>query len=67
MSGGGGGIIIIRQRVRATAELDVVKDAQTPSRRQRLLEILQKQDDDWTEAEFDFVQKCITHAHDDAC
>lgn len=67
MSGGGGGIIIIRQKVRETGELDVVKDAQTPARRAHLCEILQKPNDDWTESDFDFVQKCISHAHDETC
>lgn len=67
MSGGGGGIIIIRNLIRQVADCDTVKDSLPPARRIRLQEILQKPVEDWTDEEFHFVLRCIAHAHDEQC
>lgn len=64
MSGGGGGIIIIKSAVRAVAELEVVKDSLPPAQRIHLNSILQKADADWTEHEFHSVLRYIGQAHD---
>lgn len=67
MSGGGGGIIIIRNLVKPVADSDTVKDYISPARRIRLQEILQKPVEDWTDEEFHFLLRCIAHAHDESC
>ena len=64
---GSGGIIIIRQKVREPAELEIVKQNITAAERTRLQGILDKSDRDWTKADFGFVLRCINRAHDKQC
>lgn len=65
MSGGGGGRIIIRRAVKAVAELESVLGKTTVHRRPRLLQILGKDEQDWTDSEFNFLLRCIADAQDD--
>jgi hypothetical protein len=62
---GGGGRIIIRRAVRAVAELESVLDATAAPRRPRLLQILGKDEQDWTDSEFNFLLRCIADAQDE--
>lgn len=67
MSGGGGGVIIIRSRIKAAAEDSAVLDHCHPGKRPKLEEILAKNVADWSEHEFHFVLRRIAEAHDEQC
>lgn len=67
MSGGGGGVIIIRSRIRDTAADSAVLDHCHPAKRAHLEEILAKNVADWSEHEFHFVMRRIGEAHDESC
>jgi hypothetical protein len=64
---GGGGIIIIRNRIRDTGSDSVVLDHCHPAKRAKLEEILAKSTADWTDADFHFVMRRIAEAHDELC
>lgn len=61
----GGGVIIIKKKLKAVAELDLVKDSTVEPRKARLLSILAKDEGEWTGSDFRFVVRCIAEAHDD--
>ena len=67
MSGGGGGVIIIRNRIATAANDSSVLDHCHPARRQGLIDILAKNVADWSEQEFHFVMRRIAEAHDEQC
>lgn len=67
MSGGGGGVIIIRNRIKATAEDSAVIDHCDQNKRSRLTYILSKNVADWTVGEFRYVLRRIEEAHDNQC
>ena len=67
MSGGGGGIIIIRNRIKATAEDSAVLDHCDQNKRSKLTYILAKNVADWTVGEFRFVMRRIEEAADNQC
>ncbi len=64
---GGGGHVIIRNRIAETANDSTVLDHCNPSKRAKLVEILAKNVADWTDEEFHFVMRRIAEAHDDMC
>lgn len=64
MSGGSGGPIIIRRKIRAAAELESVQNALPTAKRIRLTEILNKSDLHWTDEETHYVWRCVAHAYD---
>lgn len=66
MSGGGGGVII-RNRIRDTASDSAVLDHCHPNKRAKLEEILAKSTADWTDEDFHFVMRRIAEAHDEQC
>jgi hypothetical protein len=63
----GGGVVIIRRKVRETAELEIVRSSLHGWKQTRYDTIMGKDAADWTEHEFDFVQRCISDAHDANC
>lgn len=67
MSGGGGGVIIIKSKVRQLAELDVVKDVLSSSQRQRHDAILAKPDADWSQHETHVLVRHSSIAFDSHC
>lgn len=67
MSGGGGGVIIIRNRIRDTAGDSAVLDHCHPGKRAKLAEIIAKNVADWTDSDFHFVMRRIAEAHDEQC
>lgn len=67
MSGGGGGVIIIRSRIKATAEDSAVLDHCDQNKRSKLTNILSKEPGNWTSGEFRFVLRRIEEAHDNQC
>lgn len=67
MSGGGGGVIIIRSRIKATAEDSAVLDHCDQNKRNKLISILAKDEANWTVGEFRFVMRRIEEAHDNQC
>lgn len=67
MSGGGGGIIIIKHKVRELVETDAVKDELTGWRRNKFDEILAKAESDWTKEETHFLLRCAGFAFDEHC
>lgn len=67
MSGGAGGIIIIRSRIKSTAEDSAVLDHCDQNKRSKLTHILAKNPADWTSGEFRFVMRRIEEAHDNQC
>lgn len=66
MSGGGGGVII-RNKLRAAAETSAVQDHCNPTKKAKLNEILAKSDGDWTDDETHFVDRRIMEAYDNQC
>jgi len=66
MSGGGGGVII-RNRLRAAAETSSVQDHVHPAKKPKLLEILAKSDGDWSDDETHYVNRRIMEAYDEQC
>lgn len=67
MSGGGGGIIIIRHLVKQTAETEAVKSKLTGWRFAKYHEVMAVDEADWTMEDFHFIQRCISYAHDQWC
>jgi hypothetical protein len=67
MSGGGGGVIIIRSRLRAAATDSAVQDHVHPSKLPKLTEILAKADGAWTDDETHFVSRRVMEAYDEQC
>jgi len=67
MSGGGGGVIIIRSRIRDTANDSAVLDHCDQTKRNRLVNILAKDPANWTVGEFRFVMRRIEEAADNQC
>lgn len=67
MSGGGGGVIIIRPKIKEIAESSAVLDHCDQSKRAKLVEILAKDSASWSVWEFRFVMKRIEEAHDSQC
>jgi hypothetical protein len=64
---GGGGHVIIRNRIRDTASDSTVLDHCNQSKRARLEEILAKNVADWTDDEFNFVIRRIVEAQESFC
>lgn len=64
---GGGGIIIIRQKVRDSGNLDQVKDCLSPAKRAHLESILAKDVADWTSEDAHFVLRAVAKALDEDC
>jgi hypothetical protein len=62
---GAGGIVIIRNKLREVAELDQVKNCQTPGAKQRLEAIVSKDTHDWTDEDYQFVLRALSRVHDD--
>jgi len=60
----GGGHVIIRGKLRAAAETNVVKDNVPFNKVSKLELILAKADGDWTDDETHFVRHCIGVAYD---
>lgn len=67
MSGGGGGIIIIRSRLRTTASDAVVQDNLDTIRKSKVNAILAKPDGNWTDYETHYVSNSIMIAYDNLC
>lgn len=65
MSGGGGGIIIIRQKVRELAETESVRGQLTGWRKTKVDEILAKADADWTREDLHFLLRCTGFSFDE--
>jgi hypothetical protein len=64
---GGGGHVIIRNRIKDTANDSTVLDHCNPSKKAHLQEILAKNVADWSEEEFHSVLRRIAEAHDSFC
>jgi hypothetical protein len=64
MSGGGGGVIIIRTLIRQAAGSDSVRDNIHHSKCKKLDAILAKADADWTDNETHYALRCIADAYD---
>ncbi len=67
MSGGGGGVIIIKSKIKEIGELESVKDCLGPVRRAALEDVLEKDVHNWSPADFHLVIRAITKAYDDHC
>lgn len=65
MSGGGGGPIIIRRQIRSLAQSDTVRQHLTPAKCAELQAITDKQEGDWTRAQFRKVMRFIVLAEAD--
>jgi len=62
MSGGSGGVIIIKSGTRSVAETSAVQEEIGPRKLAKLLAVLAKQDEEWSFKEFKFVHGCILDA-----
>lgn len=67
MSGGGGGVIIIRSRLRVAASDAAVQDNISTSKKGALNIILAKPDGDWSDHETHYVLRRIGEAYDNQC
>ncbi len=64
MSGGSGGPIIIKKKLREAAETSAVRDELGPRRLAKLDAVLAKSDGDWSHSETKFVGRCIMDAYE---
>jgi hypothetical protein len=62
MSGGSGGPIIIKKRIRDTASTGAVLDELGPRKRAKAEAVLAKQDADWSLRETKFLLNCVIDA-----
>jgi hypothetical protein len=62
MSGGHGGIIIIKPNLRTLASTNAVQEQLGALKLSRLLDVLAKSDDDWTIQEVRFLARCVLDA-----
>lgn len=58
MSGGGGGVIIRRNSLRATFSDPLVSGVVPPQKQARLQEILAKDNDEWDKGDEHFLLRC---------
>lgn len=66
MSGGGGGVIIIKPHLRTLAQTGAVQDNLPEPKKSRVLEILAKADQDWSADEVHFLLRAVGEAFDSA-